>query len=456
MDETLLQQLIEVLRRRSGADEAVLAALDGWLRRSHPITRMRINPHRVARDTGHPVEAIVPELLHGVPVGLFDLRWDVHCPHCNMIVTEAGHLSGLSAAFSCPMCYKPFEGDFVTLVEVTFALNRAVEDQGDYFPCSPPPATNPRYRLFLEAMESDRAIEILEAGVYRYFCPVTRSRGTLTVAGEPTEELQTFSIQQLAGTVYEPGELAARPGPLALEVTNQGHPFCGFYVTLDDLPLLAPDDFPPRLSGLDVLHYPDFWELFRHQVLSERERLLITSVTILFTDISGSTYMYEQLGDPLAYNIVRDHFELLFAAIQAQHGTVIKTIGDAVMASFTRSDQAMRAACAVLNALEAYNRARPPAEQIHLKLGLHRGPAILVTMNNQLDYFGSTVNKATRLAEVAHRDEITYSQALHEDEPVQRVLHDAAFAPPRWEPINLKGIEGAQRIYRVAPRLVGE
>ena len=65
------------------------------------------------------------------------------------------------------------------------------------------------------------------------------------------------------------------------------------------------------------------------------------TVTLLFTDLKGSTAMYERLGDLNAYALVREHFALLGAAVQEHSGAIVKTIGDAVMAVFSRPTDAL-------------------------------------------------------------------------------------------------------------------
>ena len=67
-------------------------------------------------------------------------------------------------------------------------------------------------------------------------------------------------------------------------------------------------------------------------------------VAIMFTDLKGSTELYDVLGDAAAYNLVRDHFAFRLDRVQRNHGFVVKTVGDAVMAAFSRPDGAVRAA----------------------------------------------------------------------------------------------------------------
>lgn len=448
MDTARLRERIEQLKQRPGADHATLHALHDWIVQSEPITRHRINPYLLVQHHQLDLNTLVSEMLYAVPVGMLDLHWDVHCPHCNMVTVGYKHLSSATSTSSCPMCVGTFAVDFLQRVEVAFSLNNEIE--GPILPpnfCVPVPALNARYQLAAPLGQRVGAEETLDAGVYRYFCPITLSKGILTVEGESTACLQEFQVVQLPQS-FDPTELRARPGPIKITLVNDSVPLAGLFLTLDDLPPLRLDQLPARLTGLQISHHPVFRELFRDEVLSERERLLISSVTTMFTDITGSTQMYENLGDAVAYNIVRDHFEILFGSITSFGGRVIKTIGDAVMASFLNNEQAMRSIGDFLHQLDAYNQRRQMNEQVWLKIGLHRGPVILVNLNERLDYFGSAVNKAARIQALSRSGEISFSEQVANDQAFMAMLEETRTGPIRTLRVNLKGLEGAQTVYQ--------
>ncbi len=450
MHTDLLKKKFTELRHSSQEDASLIDALHQWITQRTPIQRHRIHPYPVADDLGCPIDTLVRILLYGVPIGLFDLYWDTHCPHCHMIAAEHDDLSHLTGPSYCPMCEMDFEADFLQRVEVTFSLNPAIEELDIPPVCIPPAALNPRFSLTAARDEQVRGVETLAAGNYRYFCPATQAKGSLTVAGEPTEEVQERHVTQRAGSTFAPDELSVRPGPVAITLSNVGHPNSALFVTHNELPVLDPDTLPPQLSGLDIIHYPEFQQLFGDQVLSQRERLQIAAVTTLFTDITGSTRMYDTLGDAIAYNIVRDHFDILFDAIEQQGGRVVKTIGDAVMASFITNTQAMQSIVTFLDKIDRYNQQREDNEHVYLKIGIHRGAAILVNLNGRLDYFGSTINKAARIQALSGSCEITLSEEVYQDETWFPILQDAGLEGFRRHTVNLKGIEGEQTIYQIS------
>lgn len=451
MNTTLFQTKITRLKERPGANQAATEAaeaIEQWVLQADPFERFRIHAYDIANAAGIDIHAIVSELLHAIPIGLFDLYWDVHCPHCDMLTREFTHLSAATEHSYCKMCEVDFQVDFLERVEVTFALNREIEYLDLPPICPPPDSISPRFTMSIPHQQTASAEGVVTAGVYRYCCPITQSRGVLMVAGEPTNTVQEFTIQQLTGR-FEPDAIDARPGPIQFNVTNVSYPLSGFWLASFELPVLRMEDLPQRLSGLDIIHYPTFRALFSDQVLSSRERLRIAASTIMFTDITGSTRMYELLGDAVAYNIVRDHFDILFASIEAHGGRIVKTIGDAVMASFLSNTEVIQCIIDFLKGINEYNTRRGPDEQVYLKIGMHRGAAILVNLNDRLDYFGSTVNKAARIQAQSGSNEISFSKEVYEDEGAMQILHDAGITGITQKVVNLKGLEGEHTIYKV-------
>ena len=168
-------------------------------------------------------------------------------------------------------------------------------------------------------------------------------------------------------------------------------------------------------------------------------------VTVIFTDLKGSTALYERIGDLKAFSLVQRHFEHLLQVTVANSGAVIKTIGDAVMAAFEKSSDAVRAAIATRKEIARFNELRQ-RQDIVLKIGIHCGPAIAVTLNERLDSFGRTVNVAARIQNRARGDEICLSKEVHDAPDVEQLLTPYLAAR---EQIFLKGIDREVTIFRM-------
>ena len=197
---------------------------------------------------------------------------------------------------------------------------------------------------------------------------------------------------------------------------------------------------------------PAFRRLCPEQLLRPGDNAEIGWIAIMFTDLKGSTELYDALGDAPAYNLVRDHFSFLSDRVQRNHGFVVKTVGDAVMAAFSRPDHAVRAALAIQDDVASFNSARSGAASatpIVLKLGLHAGPCIAVTTGDVLDYFGATVNIAARLEHQCRGGEVIVSEAVARDAETAAALADRTQIE---ETAILRGVSAPVRFVRVMGR----
>ncbi|HEY1015075.1 MAG TPA: DUF5939 domain-containing protein [Herpetosiphonaceae bacterium] len=195
----------------------------------------------------------------------------------------------------------------------------------------------------------------------------------------------------------------------------------------------------PPVSSHELLTIQRFRDLFVNEPLPEGESFQVKWMALMFTDLGGSTGIYARKGDPRAYGLVREHFHLVFEAVAEAGGAVVKTIGDAVMAVFPTSSLAVQAALASQEAVERFNQERGlgPDERLLLKVGLHAGPTLAVTLNDRLDYFGTNVNAAARVQALAqNRETVLTRQVL--DDPGVRELVPAA---PAGETLTLRGLD---------------
>lgn len=156
----------------------------------------------------------------------------------------------------------------------------------------------------------------------------------------------------------------------------------------------------------------EFRDLFSSEVLAPGQQVGIENVTILFSDLRASTTLYETIGDAHAYGQVNRHFDFLTDWIAKNSGSIVKTIGDAVMAVFHRPEQAVKAALDIQRYIENFNASMD--YKIVIKVGIHTGPAIAVNSNERLDYFGRTVNLAARIQNESRGNDIVISEQCFE------------------------------------------
>jgi class 3 adenylate cyclase len=166
---------------------------------------------------------------------------------------------------------------------------------------------------------------------------------------------------------------------------------------------------------------------------------------LLFTDLKGSTELYDRIGDLNAYSQVQRHFERLLDVTVRHNGAVVKTIGDAIMAAFVTPSDAVSAAIKMRSEIERLNEARAARDFI-LKIGIHRGPSIAVTLNDRLDYFGQTVNIASRVEHLAEGDEICLTEEVYDAPGVADLLTPYA---KRRDHSHLKGVQQDVAVFRI-------
>jgi len=189
-----------------------------------------------------------------------------------------------------------------------------------------------------------------------------------------------------------------------------------------------------------------FRDLFSDQVLRPGDEVAVARVALLFTDLQRSTDLYGRIGDAAAYHLVRDHFAFLGGIVRRHDGALVKTIGDAIMAAFSTSADALRAALDVQRELGSFNAAG--SSPLVIKLGLHEGPCIAVTLNGRLDYFGTTVNLAARLQGQSQGGDIVLSQTVAEHPEVKALL---AGLEVGLESTALKGFDAPVVFHRLCP-----
>lgn len=431
------------LREMAGAQAA--AALEALVREAPDPQLSRVNVYDFAAKAGLPEAEVLDLFIHASRLGLFDLGWNLLCPGCGGVLDAAASLRMLDKeTYYCALCASGYQPTLDEMVEVSFTVSPAVRRIAAHSPDELPFWDYQRQiywnsGLVLpegEAFEALRARVSLEAEeippggrcilsvqlppefVILFDC-VTHTAFFLDCKGEPTRERQELSL--VFSESHPPtGTRELRPGPLriALENRTARRVLPGLYLANDELHHML-GQRRRFLTARDLLSTQTFRDHFRAETLDLHQRLRITSLTFLFTDLKGSTELYDRVGDLAAYDLVRDHFRVLNESVAAESGAVVKTIGDAVMATFPTPDRALASALRMREAIARLNESRG-AEDLLVKIGLHEGPCLAVTLNDRLDYFGQTVNVAARVQGLAT------DRAIFATEPV--VAHPGAAA----------------------------
>ncbi len=417
-----LESLLDVLRET--AELRTVAAIEAKILNGSDRSLCRINAVAFAAEHGLDLEKVIGGFLHASRIGLFEMSWNVMCPGCGGVLDAGTSLKSVhSSEYHCALCAAGYEPTLDEMVEVTFTVSPRIRRIGAHEPETlsrwdynsqifwssgidlPENAEQIFEGFTLDAVDlapGERAqlsIQLPDAFVI-VFDPVSHAAQFIQVAGEPTAERRALSIvfNDLRAPV---GTVEMRPGPLRLVLDNRTKRrlLPGIYVAGDEMHELL-GRRRPVLTAKKLLTNQTFRDIYRTDALDVDQRLKITSLTFLFTDLRGSTELYERVGDLAAYDLVRAHFQVLNEIVASEAGAVVKTIGDAVMATFPTPDRAIAAAIRMREAMRRLNHERH-SDDLHLKIGIHEGPCLAVMLNDRQDYFGQTVNLASRVQALA-------------------------------------------------------
>jgi len=456
---------------RQSADPAVVASMKGLVDTGSDRALNRLNPLAFAAAQGLGEDAIIGALLHASRIGLFDLSWNMLCPGCGGVIGSGFALKALDRSeYLCSFCATSSEPTLDDLVEVSFTVTPRVRHIAAHDPDALPLAEYMRQvfwgsgidlpddieevlgRMTLDVMElqgGERASTslALSPGFYIVFDPVTHTTQFLDVSGEETTERRSLSV--VFNDVHaHKGTLALRPGPVRITFDNKSakRTMPGIWISGDPMHELL-GRRRPFLTASRLLSNQTFRDLYRTSTLNADQRFKITNLTILFTDLEGSTALYDRVGDLVAFDLVRDHFAALLTSIAAEGGAVVKTIGDAVMATFPTPDRAMRAALSMRAAMRELNGA-VGREDLALNIGLHGGPCLAVMLDERQDYFGQTVNVASRVQGLADPSAILATKSIVESANVGRILEEAGFTTTARQS-SLRGVSEAVTVYEI-------
>lgn len=394
-----------------------------------------------------PRRAILELCLAATRRSLLDLSWELICPWCRGVKASVTQLNAVAGEMRCPSCNAEFKIDFDHSIEITFKPNAAIRsiEVMDY--CVGGPQITPHIlaQQRLAPNESRTLNMAFEPGTHRIRTRAARGRLltdhlTFRVSDDPAEQ----PAQQSLVTANPQGWLADH-----IILKPQANITLVNHTALDQFFVIERAAWNDQVtSAADLSTVQAFRDWFATQALRPNVRLSIANLTILFTDLRGSTQLYRTIGDAPAFDRVLEHFEALRAGVNDQHGALVKTIGDAIMAVFLDPAQGVQAGLDILNRIAQLNATLTDFPYL-LKMGLHTGPAIAVTLNDRLDYFGSTVNIAARLEGQALGDDLIVSADVMRDPGVQQVLTQAgAVADPFTA--QLKGFVDEQfELYRI-------
>ncbi|MCC6173774.1 MAG: adenylate/guanylate cyclase domain-containing protein [Chloroflexi bacterium] len=433
------RSLIERLCRR-GCDTAIVERLVEHLATASDEDVVLMRPFELADRWNLEKRPVLATFLHATIAGLVTLRWDVLCPNCRVGKRSVGTLRELRKEAHCDVCNIVFDASFDRLVEVRFTVAPSIRVAQAREYCIGGPRNTPHVvvQIPVPAGAVERVACRLRAGLYRArSAQATQPAGVDVVDGGPSV-------------------------PLALTLTPDGLTSEHAVIGAGDTELVVENRLAaPAVLALEELRWSDsiataavvstmaeFRDLFSSEVLAPGLQLGVSRLAFLFTDLTGSTALYQRVGQARAFRIVQDQFAILGEVVAGHRGAIVKTIGDAIMATFESGADALAAAVMMQRRIRELDLRDDADPARLLKIGVHQGPCVAVTLNDRLDYFGTTVNIAARTEHEARGGQIVATADVCDSAEAQAVLSDGSISTEATF-VALRGISEPVGIVRL-------
>lgn len=416
---------------------AIANRLVDFIEHGDDLAVSSIRAYKLADDWEEPRRLVLEVCLQATRTGLLDFQWDVLCPLCRGPKQSQHSLKDLDKDVHCETCMIDFTVNFDRYVELTFTPNPSVRRVEVPYFCVGSPEWTPHVvvqQLLPAGVERELSLP-LESGNYRLRALELQGAQDIIVShGGATSAQVTVSTDGWGREMLRVDER------FSLSLKNE--------TDAEQLLILERTEWSDQATtAAEVTALQAFRDLFAAEALRPGEQISVGTLTILFTDLRHSTQLYREIGDATAFGRVMNHFDVVRKSIADHDGAVVKTIGDAVMAVFRSASDGLAAMLEVQKTLAA-----PPdgSMPLALKAGLNTGPCIAVTLNDRLDYFGSTVNMAARLEGLSSGCDVIISRSVYEDAKVRELIKSKGLSVVEFD-MSLKGFDEERfQLWRVS------
>jgi adenylate cyclase len=390
-------------------DTSVVATLLELVRSAPDADLVRIRPFELAQEKKLDPRETLRACLHAVTLGILELRWALVCPSCRTANDQVASLSLVGDQSHCQLCDLSYGVELDRAVEATFVPHPSVRVVPNQMFCIGGPWRTPHVlvQAIVDPGETRTLAAPEEPGRYRLFARGGAVASIEVVDAAPAAEDGVHLMLDDVG--LQPAEVTVARGKTLVIENATSDPL---HVKVERLAYAS-----LAATAHVVTTMNEFRRFFSRDLLKPSTPLKVASCAILFSDLTGSTALYTRAGDAAAFRLVDDHFDVLRDVIDGHEGVVVKTMGDAVMAAFVDPLHCVKAAIACLYAFERFRVDAENGDLTGIKLGLYAGPCYVVTANDAIDYFGQTVNCASRVQHCADRGEIVFEETVWERLP---------------------------------------
>ncbi len=429
----------------AGTDPVVTEALGEFLALAPPQEVARIRPLALARRLNLDPEKTARVCLQAAREGLLVLLWDLLCPVCRIPSEVKETLKALKDHGHCEACDLDFELDFSNSIELIFRVHPEIRDAETATYCVGGPAHSPHVVAQVRVAPGERVeLELeLSEGLYALRGPQLPFQADFRVEPNALARRLDFELAKAP----ESGRLPSLcPGAQVLCLENSHEE-----ELVARIERMVPRD--DALTAARASRLPLFRELFPEEVLAPGQLASVRNLTFLVTNLEGAESLYDRWGDARAFAWIHGQLIAQDQQIREFGGVVVKTIGEGILATFDDPAAALEAAITLLsqpqdapgaelaNLRNDDSMSKPleePQKIVLVRAAIHKGAAMVATLNDQLDYFGAAVNLVLNMPRFIEGGELALSAPVAADPRV------AAFFPhlgiePKILPVSFPG-----------------
>ncbi len=370
---------------QKGMDPTVIERLGDYIASAPSQELARIRPLTLARRLNVDPDALVDACLHGARAGTLILLWDLLCPVCRIPSEVVDTLKNLRDHGRCDTCRVDYDLDFANSVEMIFRAHPEIRETDLATYCIGGPAHSQHVAAQTRIAAGEHASLDLALGLgnYRFRSP------QLGFAVD-------FRVEASAPSHRWDLDLLKGPAPNLPRVLRAGNQSLRLSNPTDREIVIRVERIAAREDALTAARASTsarFREYFPGEILTAGRLVNLATITLLVTRPAVDRDLFGELGESDAFGLLHEHFLTIESIVRRAGGALVKTVEEGTVSAFHDPAAAVEAALGVVGALEQSERSR----RLGISAGVHRGPAMVATLNDHLDYFGSMVRVASQL-----------------------------------------------------------
>jgi eukaryotic-like serine/threonine-protein kinase len=389
-------------------DPRVIDTLSQFLEHASDLDIARIRPIALAERFGLDANQVVDACLLSVKNGVMNLLWDIICPSCRIPANIQETLSAIKDHGYCEACNLNFDVDLMDSVELIFRAHPEIRE-----------AETRTYCIGGPAWSKHVVAQVRLAAGERFACELNLNEGNFLVRGPQMPFTIDFRVGY--GGDAKRIELSLGKPPLKsiklyLRLGSQVIHLCNDSGQDQQVRIERVAARHDALTAAKASTLALFRELFPDEVLAGDQIVSVGYISLMRVKIFGCDDLYRSLGDGPAFTHIRKVLERVLGTVKNHYGAVVKIVGEGVLASFAKP----------VNAVEAALEMVTCSSDIDVKIAaaIHSGTAMVATLEERLDYFGTTLQELERFVERAEPSSIVLSSAVTALTEVQSLMDE--------------------------------